>query len=153
MVGSGAKNPGSRLLCALPSRFCKCVASRADGAWTSGCPGLAFLRGIRAYFLAAHHKIHEVIPVLEKPIGGQCLQVLKELAAGSHRGADQLITFVTDFQQRVKGESQQVHRHQQTGQVLLAVTEVVFEVIALGLEGVVVLVFAPRPGSGSGCCW
>ena len=68
---AGNAQPHAVMACALPEM-----------------PGSAFLRGVGANFLAAHHKIHELLPVLEKPVGRQSLEVLKELSARAHRGAD-----------------------------------------------------------------
>jgi len=56
----------------------------------------------------------------------QRLQMLKELPPRPHCGADQLVAFIGQFQQRVQAEGQHVHRHQQAGQMLFAVAEIMF---------------------------
>ena len=53
-------------------------------------------------------------------------------------------------QEGVIEEGQDIHRGQQRGELLFTVAEVVFEVIALGLERVVVLVFDFSTGRGRG---
>jgi len=52
--------------------------------------------------------------------------MLKELPPRPHCGADQLVAFIGQFQQRVQAEGQHVHRHQQAGQMLFAVAEIMF---------------------------
>ncbi len=58
-------------------------------------------------------------------IPGQGFKVLKESPPCSHHGADEAIALVRQLQERVKPKGQQVHRHQQRGQMLLAVTKAV----------------------------
>ena len=50
----------------------------------------------------------------------------------------------------MKGEGEQIERDQQSGKVLLAVTEIVLEVVAIGFENVEGLVFNLPSGSGTG---
>ena len=83
-------------------------------------------------------------------IGGQGLEVLKEGAARAELGPDEPVAFIGQFQQGVQAKSQQVHRHEQTGQMLFAMTKVVLQMIALGLEHIVVFVLdlPTRPPGG-----
>ena len=106
--------------------------------------------GVGADFQAPHHKVHQGVPVGKEHIAGQGAQVIEEGLAGGQGGADEPVVFVGKGQEGVIEEGQDVHRRQQRGEMLLAVAEVVFEVIALGLERVVVLVFDLPPGAARG---
>ena len=53
--------------------------------------------------------------------------------------------------ERVEGEGEQIEGDQQSGQVLLAVAEVVLEVVAIGFENAEGLVFNFLPGAAAGC--
>jgi len=84
------------------------------------------------------------------PIGGHGLEVLEKGPPRSQLSADEPVTLIPQLQQGVQAEGQQVHRQQQAGEMLLAVTEVVFQVIAPVLEHVVVFVLdlPARPPGG-----
>jgi len=60
--------------------------------------------------------------------------MLKESAASSQSLADGLVLLIHQFQDRVHQEGQQVERKEQGRQVLLAMSEVVLDMIALGLR-------------------
>jgi len=81
---------------------------------------------------------------------GEGAQVVEEGLAAGQGGADEPVVLVGKGKEGVVEEGQDVHRGQQRGQMLLAMAEVVFEVVALGLEGVVVLVFDFPPGASRG---
>jgi hypothetical protein len=76
--------------------------------------------------------------------------VFEKGPAGGQGGADQTGALVGETEHGVEPEGQEVPRGQQGGEVLLAVTEVVLEMVALGLEGVVVLVLDLPAGAGRG---
>ena len=111
--------------------------------------GLAFLNGIGADFQAPHHEIHHAFPTLEVQITGQRFQMLEEPLPPPERGANLLVTLVGEFQERVQSKGQQVHRDQEAGEVLLAVSEVVLQVIAPILEHVIALVLDLPAGASS----
>ena len=66
--------------------------------------------------------------------------MLEESAASSQSLADGLVFLIHQFQDRVHQEGQQVERKEEGSQVLLAVSKVVLDMIALGFEDVIVLV-------------
>src|SRR5919202_2982094 len=83
-------------------------------------------------------------------IGRDGADVLEEARARSFGGSGldpELFEAVAD---RMKCEGEQVHGGEHHGEVLLAVPEVVLEVVAVGLEDVeaFVLDLPPRPGAG-----
>ena len=119
------------------------MAPRTRPAACVPAPGRvsAFGDGGRADLQAAPHEIQQARPVLTVQIGGQRAQRLEEGPPRPDLAADELIIRIGQFQQGVPREGQQVQRRQQRGQVLLAVSEIVFEMIALRFEHVVVFVF------------
>ena len=125
----------------------RCVASRPWGVSSRAGLVSGFLNGVGADFQTAHHKIHQPLPRFEVEIGGQRLDVVEKFASRAHGGANQAVARVGEFQQRVQGKSQQVHGHEQAAQVLFAVPEVVLQVIALGLEHVVIFILDLPPRS------
>src|SRR6516225_6213147 len=74
----------------------------------------------------------------------------EELAAGSELLPGGAPEFVGDVADGVNGESQQVQGHQDGGEVALAVTEIVLDVISLGLENVEGLVLDFPAGATAG---
>lgn len=110
----------------------------------------AFLRGVGTDFQSLHHKIHQSLPTLKVQVGRQGFQVLKESAPRPHGGANQSVALIGQFQQGVQAKGQQVHCRQEAGEMLFAVTEVVFQMIAPVFEHVVVFVFnLPARPAGS----
>lgn len=64
--------------------------------------------------------------------------------------AQELVVAVEQVEQGVKQKRQDVEGRKKGGKMLLAVTEIVFEMVAAGFEGVVVLVLdLPASASGS----
>jgi hypothetical protein len=106
--------------------------------------------GVGANFKTPYHKVHQSVPVGEKHVSGQGAQVVEEGFARRQGGADEPVVFVGQGQKGEIEEGQDVQGGQQRGELLLAVAEVVFEVIALGLERVVVLVFDLPPSAACG---
>lgn len=83
-------------------------------------------------FQAAQHEIQQGIEVLEANIAGQSLDMLEEHFAAWQFCADQLVLGIYHVEHGVEQEGQQIQGHQQCRQILLAVPEVVSQVIALG---------------------
>ena len=91
-------------------------------------------------FQAVQHEQHQLLPALEAHVLGQYPQVLEESVAARQCGADEGTAAIQQFQHRVEEECQQVQRQQRLSKEQLSVTEVVFEVITLGLQRVDILV-------------
>ena len=122
--------------------------------FVAGEPISAFLNGVGTDFESLHHEVHEPFPAFKVQIGGEGFEVLKEPAPRSDLVANQPVVFIGQFQQGVQPKGQQVHRHQQGGEMLFAVAEVMFQMIAPVLEHVVILVFdlpAGPPGGHQSC--
>ncbi len=99
-------------------------------------------------------------PVWKDEVSGDGGEVLKEALAGADARPRFLPGPGCQVAQRVPGEGEQVHGDQQGREVLIAVAEVVFEVVALGLEEVEALVLdlppspcSPWHQSYSGTTW
>jgi hypothetical protein len=90
------------------------------------------------------HEAHEEIPVIERQVLQQGAQVFEEGAAGRQRGAHRGVRGVHPVQGGMDQEGQQDQGSEQVGRELFAVSEVVVEMVAIGLEGVVVLVAVGR---------
>ncbi len=100
--------------------------------------------------LGVYQGCHEGSPIGEDEIGGNRSDVFEEAFSGALglAGLDpQAFETVADG---VHGEGQQVHGGEQHGEVLLAVAEIMFEMIAVVFEDVEALVldFPSRPGAG-----
>ena len=111
------------------------IRAQYDWGWPSG-----LLRGVGADFQAAHHEVHQRFPGFEVDVVHERADVLEEGFAGGQFGADEAVGLVAVGQEGVGEQGEHIHGGQQAGQMLLAVAEVVFEVVTLGLEGVVVFV-------------
>lgn len=82
-----------------------------------------------------------IIPRFEIIIAEQSFQILKEGTAPSEGLADGPLLFIDQIQNGVVQKDQQVQRKQERGEMLIAMSEVVFNMIALGLENIIILVF------------
>jgi hypothetical protein len=78
--------------------------------------------------------LQQVLPGGKDQESGDCGGIVEELAAGAE-------LLPGDVADGVHGEGQQVQGHQNGGEVALAVTEIVLDVVSLGLEDVEGLVF------------
>ena len=89
-------------------------------------------------------------PVLKEHIGGDGAQVLEEPVCGAAGGDGFSPGQDGKVCGGVEGEGEQVEREEDAGQGLLAVTEVVLKVVAVGLEHVegFVLDLPPSPPAG-----
>ena len=65
-------------------------------------------------------------------------------------GADQTIRLIAKGQEGVEEKSEDIHRGQQGREMLIAATEVMFEIVALGFQRVIVLVFDLPAGAARG---
>ena len=70
------------------------------------------------------HKVQQILPTGKEPVAGQGLQIVEESLPCSQQGTDVLIGGITEVQDRVKQEGQQVERHEQLRQIGLAMPEV-----------------------------
>src|SRR3954471_11164328 len=92
----------------------------------------------------------EILPRREDQIDRDRRQLAEEIAAWPKLGPCGAPEFIADVADGVDGERQQVQADQDGGEVLLAVSEAVLEVVALGLEHVerLVLDLPSRPATG-----
>src|SRR4030043_220853 len=140
---------GSRLCCHHPARRVTALdappeasKARSRQRWWGG-------RGIKAKALsvwvgelqAFEHEQHQLLPALEAHVLCEHAQVLKESVAPRQGSTDEGTATVQQLQRRVKQEGQQVQRQQCLGEEQLAMAEIVLKVVALGFEGVDILVF------------
>ena len=79
---------------------------------------------------------HQVLPVGEEEEDGDRSQTFEETAACSCLVDGLQPKVIGEFGDGVEGEGQQVEGGKDGGQVLLAVAEIVFEVIALVFQGI-----------------
>src|SRR3954471_1668321 len=92
----------------------------------------------------------QIVPRREDQIGGDRRQLAEEIGAWPELGPCSTPEFIADVADRVDRERQQIEAHQDGGEVVLAVSEAVLEVIALGLEDVerLILDLPPCPATG-----
>ena len=81
---------------------------------------------------------------------GDGREIVEELAAGAELLPGGAPEFVGDVADGVNGEGQQVQSRQDGGEVALAVTEIVLDVVSLGLENVEGLVLDLPAGATAG---
>ena len=77
--------------------------------------------------------MQEVLPGGKDQESGDCGEIIEELAAGAELLPGGAPEFVGDVADGVNGEGQQVQGRQDGGEVVLAVTEIVLDVVSLGL--------------------
>ena len=105
---------------------------------------------VRSDFQAAHHEVHERVPIDKKHIAGEGAQVIEERLPRRQSRADETVVLVAKVQEGVVEERQDVHRRQKRGKMFLAVAKVVFEVVTAVFENVVVFVLdLPTGPAGS----
>ena len=63
-----------------------------------------------------------------------CITIVPERAAGTEESTDPLIGAIDQFKDLVHEERQQVEHEERLRQMLMAVAEIVFQVVALVLE-------------------
>ena len=107
------------------------------------------LRRVRSYLVSFHDEVLKIIPGFEKVVDGQDMKVQEELAAAAEAISDQAVMPLRQFKDGVRQECENVDGGQRVGQVLLAVPKVVIQMVALGLEYVVVTVLDSPPGAGA----
>jgi hypothetical protein len=100
-----------------------------------------FLRSGGADLQPSHHKVQEMASAFKIQRGRQGADVIEKRAPRSELCPQQPIRPVGDLPQRMQTASQQVHRGQQRGEALLALSEVVFQVVARGLESIRAFIF------------
>jgi len=105
---------------------------------------------VSADFQTSHHEIEQTLPTGKVHVAQECPDIIEEGLAGWQLGANPLIVLVGKGQESVEEKGQDIHGRKQRGKVLLAMTETMFQMIALGLEGVVVFVldFPSCPSRG-----
>ena len=94
--------------------------------------------------------MQEVLPGGKDQESGDCGGIVEELAAGAELLPGGAPEFVGDVADGVNGEGQQVQGRQDGGEVALAVTEIVLDVVSLGLENVEGLVLDLPAGATAG---
>ena len=73
---------------------------------------------------------------------------MKETLAGASLLPNPLVGRIDEMQDGMKQERQHVEGEQGHGEVLLAMTKIMLQVIALGFEDIVVFILAFPPGPG-----
>ncbi len=99
---------------------------------------------------AVGHERQQGLEAVEIQITGQCPDVLEKHPARGQRGAHRPIRPVIEFEDGVEQKSEQVEADQGRGEMVVAVTEVVFQVIALGFQRVVVFILDFPAGAAGG---
>jgi hypothetical protein len=92
-----------------------------------------------------------MLPGIKEQILGQGLNVLKEALAGASLLSDALVGGINEVQDGMEQESENVEGEQRHGEVVLAMTKIMLQVIALGFEDIVVFILA-FPSGPSGMC-
>ena len=92
----------------------------------------------------------QIVPRREDQIGGDRRQLAEEIVAWPKLGPCRPPEFIANVAHGVDREGQQIQADQDGGKILLAVSEAVLKVIAVGLEDVerLVLDLPPRPAAG-----
>ena len=90
------------------------------------------------------------MPVWEDDVGGDGAQVLEEVIAGAAGGGGGAPGEDGELGDGVEGEGEEVEGDEQAGEGELAVAEVVFEVVAVGLEDVEGLILDLPAGPAAG---
>jgi hypothetical protein len=110
------------------------------------------LEGERGFELKPlKHEVHQVMPAFKHHVTGQGSHILKKRLASRKPLAKQCVFLIAPFQHRVEQEGSQIEAEHHRREILLAVAEVLLEMVALGLEHVVVFVFN-LPPSTTGLC-
>lgn len=101
-------------------------------------------------FQSGHHEIHQGVPTGEEQVPGERTEILEEGSAGGSVGADEPVVLIGEGEKGVIEKGQDVQSGQERSEMLFAVAKVMFQVLALGLKRVVVLVFdlPARPPRG-----
>src|SRR5215472_6048990 len=95
--------------------------------------------------------LQQIIPRGEDQVDGDGGKAAEELHARTGLRPGKLPQGLGLIADRVEGEGEQIEGDQQSGQVLLAVAEVVLEVVAIGFENVEGLVLNFPSGTAAGC--
>jgi len=119
-------------------------------SWRGGEDGARLASGIRQLELR-NHEPHLFLPAVVIPVAGNNTEFLEEPGSPSTGVPQQPVALVGEVKDRVQHKRQDVQRCQRLTEVLATVTEVVLQVVALGLQRVDVLVFnlpacSPRRG-------
>lgn len=102
-------------------------------------------------FKPPDHNIHQVVPTGKAHRACKGSEIIKKGWATGKRLASQRILLITPRQDGMEQKRQQIETEQKRRQVSLAVAKVMFDMIAFGLEHVVVFVFDfPPPAACSG---
>ncbi len=91
------------------------------------------------------------MPAFKHHITGQGSHILKKRLASRQHLTKECVLLIAPFQHRMEQEGQQIETEHRRREILLAVAEVMFEMVALGLKHVVVFVFN-FPPSTTGLC-
>ena len=91
-------------------------------------------------FQPAQHEIEQGFETLEAEVARQRTKIIKKGLAAGQGGAQHLVFLVNQLLHGVQQEGQQVEGGQQGRQMLLAVAEIVRQMVALGFERVIVFV-------------
>src|SRR5215831_17473244 len=94
--------------------------------------------------------LEQILPGVEDRVCGDRCKVVEESSASCELFPRRAPEVVGDVANSVKGEGQKVQGHQYGGEMLVAVTEIMFDVIALGFQDVEGLVFDFPAGTAAG---
>ena len=94
--------------------------------------------------------VEEMRPIVEDDVGGDGAQVLEEAVSGAARGEGGAPGEDAELGDGVEGEGEQVEGDEEAGEGLLAMAEIVLEVVAVRLEDVEGLVLDLPAGATAG---
>ena len=92
-----------------------------------------------------------MLPIVKDHIPHQGLDILEKRLAPRQHATQYGVLIIAPLQDGVEQEGQQIETEQKRREVLLAVTKVVLQMVALGLEYVVVFVFDLPPPPAHVC--
>src|SRR5919108_1129545 len=93
------------------------------------------------------HEVHQVMPAFKHHITGQGSYILEKRLASCQYLTQYGIALIAPFQHCMGQESQQIEAEHRRREILLAMAEVMLEMVAFGLEDIVVFVFNLPPST------
>lgn len=75
-----------------------------------------------------------MLPAFKHQVTGECAQVVKKALPGAQALTNLLVGRIEQLEKGVEQKSQQIQGQKESSQMLLSMTEIMFQVIALGFE-------------------
>ncbi len=104
----------------------------------------------RRRWLGIRQGSQQIAPGWEDLVAGDGAQIGEEASAGPGLFDGPTPEVFGEFSDGVVGKGTQVQRRQHGGEVLLAMTEIVLEVVSLGFQDIEAFVFDLPPGAAGG---